>query len=150
MPHFIKRRQFLIGSAALSAASLLGGWWFFKVRKRDIHPAIKTIVRKELYYLNINDEDLIQFSNELKQAMVQTDLTRTSWSGLLAPLFGHSALLDFFPSTQYLKKQFAEFLCSEFLLSSDFFQNNADPSKPVHYLGYYYLKKGGCNPLAKF
>jgi hypothetical protein len=37
-----------------------------------------------------------------------------------------------------------------FLLSSDFFKNGADESRPVHYLAFYDPRVTGCtNPLAK-
>jgi len=144
------RRRFIFAGLGLSAASLLGGWWFFKVRNRDIHPTINAIIHQELNYLQITDEDLKKFSEELKNAMLHSDLTLASWSGLLAPIYANSKFFDYFSSTQGLKKQFAEYLCSEFLLSSDFFQNGADPQKPVRYLKYYYLNLEPCNPLARF
>lgn len=144
------RRQFIFTGLGLSTASLFGGWWFFKVRNRDIHPTINAIIRQELHYLQITDEDLKKFSEELKNAMLLSDLTLASWSGLLAPIYGNSKFLDYFSSTQGLKKQFAEYICTEFLLSSDFFQNGANTKKPVRYLKYYYLNLDACNPLARF
>jgi hypothetical protein len=44
-----------------------------------------------------------------------------------------------------------ERICLTFLMSSDFFRNGADESKPVRYLSLYEPSKVGCaNPFARF
>jgi len=144
------RRRFVFAGMGLSMAAFISGWWFFKVRKLDIHLTISTLIRNELHYLTIAEIDLKKFSSELKYAMIHADLMLTSWSGILAPILASSNMLDYFSFTRQAKKQFAEYLCTEFLLSTDFFQNGADPSKPVRYIKYYYLNPQACNPLAEF
>jgi hypothetical protein len=42
-------------------------------------------------------------------------------------------------------------ICESFLMSSDFFRNGADESKPVRYLALYQPRRAGCtNPFARF
>ncbi len=44
-----------------------------------------------------------------------------------------------------------ERICTAFLMSSDFFKNGADESRPVRYLALYEPTRIGCaNPFARF
>ena len=44
-----------------------------------------------------------------------------------------------------------ERICAAFLMSSDFFTNGADETRPVRYLALYEPTKVGCtNPFARF
>lgn len=99
----------------------------------EIGPVVKAIVeflKTELNYLQLNEADLVAFGRDFQQDQ------------------GEEKLQD-----QYKKepKKIENRAVTQFLMSTDFFWNKADESKPVKYLAYYDPYRRICsNPFARF
>lgn len=146
----ISRRKFLFAGFGLSTLSLISGWWFLKVRKNDISPIINAIIKQELSYLKISPQLLAQFNSDLAAFLDEPNLKLISWIGMFTPLYTHTPLLDLNDRSRQTKQLVAEQVCTWFLLSTDFFQNNSDTSVPLRYLRFYNPNRHTCNSLAEF
>ena len=104
-------------------------------RREPRGSAIARVLEKNLGYLLIGEEDRERFAREfaLEAPMAEERLSDPDrWSG--ARIEGLEARI-----------------CESFLMSSDFFRNGADESKPVRYLALYQPPTRGCtNPFARF
>lgn len=92
-------------------------------------------LEKNLGYLQMREEDRERFARDFaaEAPMAEGRLTeRERWSGARI-------------------EALEERICATFLMSSDFFKNGADESRPVRYLALYEPSKAGCtNPFARF
>lgn len=120
------RRTFLKGVAAFTLSPLTRVW--AEEEAIDVHTFVLGTVKENFGYLRIDQAGLEAFADDLQ----------IMWAKSI-----------------HHRRQAArnphEFVLERFLLSSDFFQNHADESKLVRYLGIYepYLRL--CqNPIAKF
>lgn len=125
------RRQFLVTVAA--GLTGLVSWRYFQSRDAN---AIVTVLRHRLNYLKLDEEGLNRFANELvKQQIVSSsklrliDMAGPIYTGLSSYMGNNKAIYNF--------KHGEERIASLYLLSSDFFQNGADPNKTVHYVDFY-------------
>jgi hypothetical protein len=94
--------------------------------------------------------DLEKFAADFQNIISARRRYLGSWSGLMTPLY---AIVDIFDLTPFSAdfKSFEEFAVTQFLLSSDFFENGANLNKPVKYISLYDPYETGCdNPFAKF
>lgn len=147
MKQHFTRRQFISSSLLLGLSTYLGGWWLFKVRKNDITDIIKTMVRTELDYLQIDPISLANFSEDYSQhlQLPQPVLQRLSWMGMFSPLFplGNLHQLENIAL-------FSQQTAGMFLLSSDFFSHNSDTERVIKYVAIYdpYQRPCTANPFA--
>ena len=127
------RRAFLAG--LVSALSLGGGgWWWWRGREAPPQEPLDpwteltaATLRRLLPYLQLDDDGLARFGRDLRAAGGR-DLLRRADAG---------------------DARAREWLGQQFLLSSDFFWNGADESRPVGYRAYYDPYAQACaNPFA--
>lgn len=143
----ISRRAFLAGGAA--AVGGLGVWWLARGLPLPgyVDDLVVRILQRRLHYLKLDEADLRAFAADLvaDRDAVQTRAVRLA--ALAYPLYpklpdetlagaGAAAIEDE--------------VVTRFLLSSDFFWNDADETRPVRYLGYYVPGRAACfNPFLR-
>lgn len=146
----LSRRKF-IGVSILSGLSLyVGGWWFFKARKRQAADMIISILHKKLPYLELDETGLNNFALDFQKTLSEKQVLIGKWAGLLIPVY---SVVDIFKIVPFSKKfeQFEGFVVTIFLLSSDFFYNGADTSRVIKYRSLYDPFESGCdNPFVTF
>lgn len=146
----LTRRQFLLAVVPASASLYVGGWWLINVRKGETSQIIISILKKKLYYLNISDQTLETFASDVQTILPSGYRRSMSWAGMLSPAY---ARVDIFHLTQRTKQkieEFEEYIVSKFLLSSDFFYNDAREDREIQYIGLYQHASICSNPFAKF
>ena len=126
-------RRLLLGLTLGLAGGALA-WKAFR-RREPRGSAIARVLEDSLGYLQIVEEDRERFARDFARGAPMAEgrlAERNRWSG---------ARLE----------ALEERICTSFLMSSDFFRNGADESRPVRYLALYDPPKVGCtNPFARF
>jgi hypothetical protein len=140
----ITRRILLAGAAVTGAVAGLFGVRFLLAKDAD---AVVKVLRKRLDYLQLDDADVQRFADDLasRHPMSSVRLRTLVAAG---PLYTGFA----FSSHNFLAdgiRHGEERVTTLFLLSSDFFINGSDASKPVRYLGYYDPVRPCGNPFAR-
>lgn len=134
----ISRRVFLAGLGGLGAGTVAAGagaWWIFQeyppamlfekvgqkiAAYRYPHLGLAKAIQRHFSYLNIADEEAVKFA--------------TKYEEVYQPKTAKASL---------------EKVYQVFLLSTDFFQNGADQSRPLRFTVLYHPHKNPCyNPLA--
>ena len=140
----MKRRTFVISGIAAVVAGTL------RIALSDKEAAVARMLHKRLYYLSLDPGGVAQFAKDViaNNAISGTKLLLLDAMG---PLYTR---LDRQPGKRQNDdlRHGEERLVGQFLLSSDFFQNGADESNVVRYLGYFDGSKDirGCsNPFAR-
>lgn len=146
----VSRRKFLFASVSATVSLYVSGWWFFKVRKSDATDIIIQVLKNNLSYLKLNDEDLVTFAESLQQNIPGSIRQQISWAGIMRPIYSHVDIFRLNPLTRSTFPEFEEFVVSKFLLSTDFFINNADEKREISYLGFYPYERPCSNPFARF
>jgi hypothetical protein len=143
----MSRRKFLKAATVVTACGIFsysGGWWFFKVRNHDSTDFISAVLWKKLSWLQLEEEGVNAFAHDYNFQRL------TSWAGMVVPLYEYVDVFELTP----LAGEFQEIedkIVLLYLLSTDFFLNDADESKVVKYLGYYDpYSTDFINPLARF
>lgn len=143
----ISRRHFLAGAAAATGSAFfmyVGGWWLFKVRKQDSTDFVSAILEKKLSWLKLDEEGVRAFSEDFGYSEL------AGWAGMFGLVYRYVDIFDLASSSGKLH-DFEDIVVLQYLLSTDFFQNDADESGVVKYLGYYDpFRPGFRNPLARF
>lgn len=138
-----------VTATLVSAASIyLGSWWVTKVRQEDALDIVMAILQKRLGYLKVDNEDLVAFSEAFQRSLPPKVKVLAGWAGAVEPLYSRTDVLSSFTSTRFI--EFEEYVVSKFLLSTDFFQHNADETRDVKYLGLFPYELSCANPLARF
>ena len=129
------RRAFI--ATLVAAATGAGGWWFWRNQFGDQTPEVRlnpwtelvvSTLRQRLDYLELEEEGVVHFARDLRKRRLHTLLRRLKAGDA----------------------ETAEWLVQQFLMSSDFFWNGADESRPVGYMGYYDPYERPCaNPFAR-
>ena len=137
------RRTFI--ATLIGGMAGIGGWRYFRSRDEE---AIIVVLRKRLDYLTLDVAGLHAFAADLSSRRIVSG-TRLKLIGTFMPVYrrlrldGHNMLED-------ALRHGEERIVSNYLLSSDFFINGADETRPVHYLGFYDALKACSNPFARF
>jgi hypothetical protein len=127
------RRRLLLGLGL----GLAGGAVVWRLRPRPTAraSAIAEVLATNLGYLQVSDEDREAFARDFAAGATMAErrlVDRNRWSGA---------------RIEALEAR----ICTTFLMSSDFFKNGADESRPVRYLALYEPTRVGCaNPFARF
>ena len=136
----VTRRRFLMASGLLGIGAVLGGYsvWV-NSKESDI---IVAILKRRLGKLNVDDGVFEQYAIELieKRREFKGKLKILSTVSSLATLVTPYNLLPM----KHPLRRIENYTVSNFLLSTDFFQNGADVSKPVSYFGFYDPYKRPC------
>jgi hypothetical protein len=90
--------------------------------------AVINVLREKFNYLYLSETDLVIFAQELKKNAGQKLLKQREDN----------------------PTQFRYEVCTQFLMSTDFFFNNADETRPVKYMAYYDRYRGCASPFARF
>ncbi len=137
----MKRRSFLM---AFASAAAFAGWRFVRGTDED---AIVAVVNKRLNYLKLDPADVRRFARNLA-ATDKISSGRLRVLTAAGPLYSDLAWPNRgFPWNGVRHGE--ERVVSIFLLSSDFFLNGADVSRPVRYLGEYDPIIACRNPFAR-
>ena len=107
---------------------------------------LKRLLRSRLHYLQIPDEAIESFTKDfIADSETRFNHFRSSMYVAQRAIYGvevFSERLPFF--------RFERFVISSFLLSTNFFRQGADPSKPIRYVAYNDPYKLGCaNPFVR-
>ena len=108
--------------------------------------AVERAIRTRLSYLTFGQGSVEAFAAALREAYPSRSsrfsrVRAHPRKALIALLRGFMAMADI--------DRVEERICTEFLLSSDFFQNGADVTRPVKFIGYTDPYSSPCsNPLA--
>jgi hypothetical protein len=126
----MKRRHFLLSS--LGALCGVVGWRFAQSSDES---AIIKVLHKRLDYLRLDEAGVRRFTHDLTANRVISssrlrtiDAAGALYTGLA--LSSNSTLEDGIRHGE-------ERVVTQYLISSDFFQNGADESRIVHYVAYY-------------
>jgi hypothetical protein len=140
----ITRRR-LIGTA-IAAAVGLTGWCAYENNYSNL---IVSILTTKLEFLNLDEVDLNTFAHEFAADAG----TFGSKGHLLALTYPVLRRADFMRMGK-ADTEIAEFeyrVVSKFLLSTDYFKNGADETRPVRYVAYNSPYRFACgNPFAQF
>jgi len=135
----LSRRSFLFGMSAIGVAALAGVVSWRTSKETDI---VVAILNNRLGKLNIKDGAFEKYSIDYIDYRVnykkQLKLLGT-FSGIFSIITPYSLV----PIGHPLRR-LEDNIVSNFLLSSDFFQNGSDYKKQVNYLGFYSPYKAPC------
>ena len=125
------RRQFL----ALGIAGLTGlvTWRFIRSSDED---AIIAVLKKRLDYLSLDENGLRVFARDLvAQNIISSNKLRVL--DFAGPVYTQLALTSHGNALTRAIRHGEERIVTQYLLSSDFFQNGADETRKVRYYRYY-------------
>lgn len=136
----ITRRKLLLTSGVLGFGALVGGYVSWRNAKEG--DVIVAILKRRLPWIQVNDGVFEQFSIELvnERRAFKKQLKLLGTMATLATFVTPYSLL---PMGHPLRR-IENYTVSNFLLSTDFFQNGADETKPVKYFGFYSPYKRPC------
>jgi hypothetical protein len=146
----LTRRRFLLAAVPVSASLYVGGWWFFNVRKGETSRIIISVLKKKLYYLNISNQTLEAFVSDFQASLPSRYSKLLSWAGMLEPAYSRFEVFNLTPYTKKRFEELEEHIISNFLLSSDFFYNDAREDREIKYMGLYPYASSCSNPFARF
>jgi hypothetical protein len=141
MKHSRSKRRFLIISSAVAIAgatgSLLYSW------KTTVETdVIVAILKRRLGLLNVDHQHFYTFSEELltRRRKYRKKLKYLSvFSGVLSIVTPYELL-----SMGHPLRRLENYTVSNFLLSTDFFQNGEDQEREIQYFGFYDPYKRPC------
>lgn len=152
MTRKINRRRFLLygaAGAAVLTAAYAGGWWWFKVRTGDTEELVMSVLRRHLKGMPIAEEDMRNFARSLQKRY--SEHRRLAMLGMLGPIYERVDIYRLMPESRRSFRRFEDTVVGEFLLATDFFDNDADESEPIAYFGPYNTYSRICaNPFARF
>jgi len=146
----LTRRQFFLSAVPVCTSLYVGGWWIFNVRRGEISHIVIGILNKRLSYLNISDRNLEAFASDIQTSLPPRIRELISWAGMLTPVYSRIEVFQMSPYTKKRFEELEEYIISKFLLSSDFFYNNAREDREIEYIGLYPYARPCSNPFARF
>jgi hypothetical protein len=146
----LTRRRFLFygaTGAALVAAAYCGGWYWLKVRQGDTEDLVVSVLRRHLKGLPVAEVDMRNFARSLQKRYSKH--RRLAMLGMLGPIYERVDIISPLPNTRRSFRRFEDTVVGEFLLSTDFFDTDADTSEQISYFGPYSTYSRICsNPFA--
>lgn len=142
----IKRRHFLLGVGA--AITAFAGLWAADVATKT---EIAAAVRKRLGFLKLDEGGLDAFAKDQMSALLAK---RPSWDRIklhFDSLFSKPAEVGFGNSVdrRSRRERLEDHFSTVYLMSSDFFQHNADESRVIHYVALFDPERACDNPFAR-
>ena len=155
MKRRISRRAFIISSTvgiftvATSAWTVKSGYLSTQDRITRI---IFAIFEKRLSYLKWDKAQVMTFIKDfITYPGNQEYLEKVRYLSFFYPLYVHTGWLESTSFATNKIRNFEERIVTQFLLSTNFFREGADETKPVKYLYYYDPYKTPCqNPFAQW
>jgi hypothetical protein len=143
----IRRRQFLLGGLAIVAIAGVGVIGFGRGAGEA---KIVSLVRRRLSFLRLEEAGLQAFAHDQVGALLAK---RPTWNRMkyhFLSVFSKSFTRYNSSSDKRTRgERLADNLASTYLLSSDFFVNDADQSRVVQYLSLYDPMRPCGNPFAR-
>jgi len=154
MKHKMSRRAFII-SSTVGIFAVAASVWTVKSGYLNTHDrmtkTIFAVFEKRLSYLKWDKAQIMSFIKDfITHTRNKGYLKKVRSLSFFYPLYAHSNLLE---RTSLASKlhNFEERIITKFLLSTNFFREGADETKPVTYLSYYDPYKMPCqNPFAQW
>ena len=142
----MKRRNFIKTIVGVGAGTLVAGTGY--VASTGFYDVVDRIVREELAYLPISDSVYDAFMRDVKQQRAINHLgPQKEWFIRLHSIFGKSG--TFLLPYRYKYEQYKSQIVGTFMLSTNFFSNGMDESKPISYATLYHPYKNACsNPFS--
>lgn len=127
----LDRRRFL--AAGMAGLAGLVAWRLIRSSDED---AIIAVLKKRLDYLILDENGLRVFARDLmaQQIIASHKLRMLDFAG---PLYTQLSLAAHSNALTRAIRHGEERIVTQYLLSSDFFQNGADETREVHYYRYY-------------
>ena len=141
----MKRRTFVVLTSLAIVTIPTTGKLVVGGAEKISYDYISGIIAKKLSYLRYDSDMVTKFICDYSRScsgVGSMDVHR------LSSLASVKILLKLLPSTRALINDLEEKIARDFLLSTDFFQNGSDVSKPLKYLGLYEPRLRPCtNPF---
>lgn len=146
----ISRRQFLKAAGITSITLFIGGGLTWYIGSQTTADLIKAVINKKLYFLNLDENGIDSFVlDHLSYINKKTGSDDQGGIAYLTPLYKY---LDLFNLINY-PKSFSSMeidIAKKYLISTDFFLNDADEHRKIMYIKYYDPGVAGCNnPFAR-
>ncbi len=142
----IPRRTFIIGVLASAVGFSLLGWWRLRSRSSESLGFVADSLSRKLSFLDLEPEGVNRFSQDIEAVMSQIQIAPSG--ELIEPSVPVIEGLAFQIENGSIRF-YEDTVVRKYLLSSDFFLEGADESKPVHYLGWFDEFAPCCNPFAQ-
>ena len=144
----MNRRRLLLGGLGVAGAVGIGTWGFGRMGAQS---EIVAVLHRRLGFLNLDQDGLRRFAKDqvsalLNKRMPTWNRLRYHFLSAVAPSFKR-----YYRSTDKRSRiaRAEDSLVSTYLLSSDFFQNDADESRIVRYIAFYDPMRACGNPFAR-
>ena len=130
------RRRVLKSLLLFGAVMPVGGWFTYMLKKTTPQQYIERVLKYKLDYLNLSEQSLQQFSNDIiKQVeilklsnnhhrMINVAITFDGWIQTAGWL-------------NYEREKVHDYLARQFLFSTDFFLKGSDVSLVPEYIAFY-------------
>lgn len=141
----MQRRHFIYASAlGATGIAAIAGWRFLNAR---VESAIAKVLHKQLHYLVLDPVGVEQFARDFAERKIISSmkLRDIDAAGVLYTHLGltaHNKLLDAIHRGE-------DRIVTAYLISTDFFSNGADETRPVKYMGYFDPLRACGNPFAR-
>jgi hypothetical protein len=131
----MKRRSLLIGGVGIAAVAILGAWGADIATESEIVSG----VRRRLSFLHFDDAGLHRFAKDYIRSMLAKRPSWYRWKYHLHSLFSKppAAQWGISNDTRTRRERLEDDLATLFLLSSDFFAQQADESRSIQYVSLY-------------
>lgn len=140
------RRQFL--ATGITGLAGLVTWRFIRSSDED---AIIAVLKKRLDYLSLDENGLRVFARDLvAQKIISSRKLRVL--DFAGPVYTQLSLASYRNALTHAIQHGEERIVTQYLLSSDFFQNGADETREVHCYRYYDPTRNPCpcdSPFAR-
>jgi hypothetical protein len=142
----IKRRRILKIGLGIVAVAALGVWGVDLASESEIVSA----VRRRLGFLRLDEAGLHSFAKDYISGLLAKRPSWYRWKYHVQSLFRKpGARWGISTDTRSRRERLADNLATLYLLSSDFFLNGADESRPVKYVSLYDPMRACGAPFAR-
>jgi hypothetical protein len=142
----MNKRTFLL--MTLAALVVVFGGVGASLRLTRAEDIVLAVLRRRLGYLNVGRASFEDFAGHYVKRKVDAH-RQLELLGVVAPLWSVWTPYDWLPMGHPLRR-LEDNVVSNFLQSTDFFENSADESRPIGYKGFFMVGDTRCpNPLAR-
>ncbi len=147
----MNRRRFLIASVGLSLSLLVlfagAGSWSYLHNRANLFLAV--LIKEKLFYLELDTEGLMDYCDDFLSSKGSSLMIKTGLAGIYLHWTNDLEIVKQRVGTDKIDALVDE-LTLNFLLSSDFFINECDEQRTVHFLSLYRPDSATCrNPFAR-
>jgi hypothetical protein len=129
---FSRRHLLVVATATVVGTAGLGAWRYLYGTDES---AIIAVLRKRLHYLQLDEQGLLAYAKDLVAAGIVSS-GKLRLLDAARPVYTHLVPTRLSALTRELNHG-EERIVSQYLLSSDFFQNGNDEKRLVRYRQYY-------------